>query len=184
MQKEYTSSASWNSAAIAGLIMAVVTIALEFLGSLSSKAPGFAGGILNFFAWAAKLILCAFTFRELLKRFHQNYSGVDYFALKRYGLKLALFSAILVAGYSLVNLLLINPDSIETMMEAFREGYSSMMDSNSEAAMERMLPKMPAYIGFVTVIYCFIWGWLYTGIFTKGIAPLDPFSDINTPDNQ
>ena len=60
-----------------------------------------------------------------------------------------------------------------------------MMDSNSEAAFEKMLPKMPVYIGIVTVIYCYLWGTFYTGLFAKSIAPFDPFADIkDTPDNQ
>ena len=185
MQKEYTSNASWNSAAIAGLVMAAVTIAAELVGSLCTKVPGMAGGVLNFLAWAAKLVLCAVTFRFLLRRFHGSYEGVDFLALKRYGLKLALFSAILVTAWSLVKILVINPDSIEQMIQGFKESYASMMDSNTESAMENMLPKMPVYVGIVSVIYCFLWGWLYTSLFSKDIAPYDPFADINsTPDNQ
>lgn len=185
MTKEYTSSASWNSAAIAGLIMAAVTIVAELIGSLCTKLPDFAANLLSFFVWAGKLVLCAFTFKALLKRFHDSYEGVDYFALRRYGLKLALFSSLLVAAYSLANLLLIHPDSINDTIQTMRESYSSMLDSNSEAALEKMLPKLPAYIGFVTVGYCFLWGWIYTGIFSKSIAPYDPFADIqDTPDNQ
>ena len=72
MLKEYSSSASWNSAAIAGLVMAAVTIAIELLGALCAKVPGVAGGFLNFIAWAAKMVLCAFTFKFLLQRFHDN----------------------------------------------------------------------------------------------------------------
>ena len=185
MQKEYSSSASWNSASIAGLALAAITIAAELLGALCAKLPGIAGGFLNFVAWAGKLVLCAFTFKQLLQRFHSTYEGVDYFALRKYGLKLALFSAIVVAAYSLVNLLVINPDSINDMMQGFRESYSSIMDSNSEAAFEKMLPKLPVYIGIVTVVYCFLWGLFYTSLFAKSIAPFDPFADINdTPDNQ
>ena len=185
MNRDYSSSASWNSAAIAGLILAAVTIAAEFAGSLCGKVPGVLGGLLNFMAWAGKLVLCAVTFRVLMKRFHAGYEGVDHFALKRYGLKLALFSSLLVAAYSLVNFLIINPDSINEIVQTYKETYSSMLDSNSEAALDKMLPKLPVYIGFVTVIYCFIWGWIYSGLFSKSIAPYDPFANFkDSPDNQ
>ena len=184
MKKEYSSSASWNSAAVAGLLMAAVTIAADLLITLGAKVQGFAGGFIHFFLWAGKLALCAFTFRALLKKFHQSFEGVDFFNLKKYGLKLALFSAILVAAYSLVNLLVINPDSMNDIIGSVRENYPSMMDSNSEAALEKMLPKMPLYTGIITVVYCFLWGWLYTSLFSKSIAPFDPFADINKPDNQ
>ena len=59
------------------------------------------------------------------------------------------------------------------------------MDSNSEAALEKMMPKMPIYMGIGTCIYCFLWGWLYSTIFARSIAPNDPFSDTeDTIDNQ
>lgn len=185
MTKDYSSSASWNSAALAGLVMAAVTVAIDLVRGLSGRVPGVGGGVLSFFAWALKLVLCAWTFRYLMKRFFDGFEGVDCFSLKRYGLKLALFSSIIVAAYSLVSLLVINPDSITEIMDTYRETYASMMDSNSEAALEKMLPKLPVYIGLVTVIYCFLWGWLYSSIFSKGIAPYDPFADIKDfPDNQ
>ena len=185
MKKEYTSGASWNNASIAGLVMAAVTIALELVAGLCGKVNGVAGGFLGFLAWAAKLIVCAFTFRYLMKRFHGSFSEVDNQRLRSYGVKLALFSALIVAAYSLVNILVINPDSINDIIQGAKEGYASMMDSNSEAALEKMLPKMPVYIGVGTVIYCFLWGWLYSSIFSKSIAPDDPFADFKeTIDNQ
>ncbi|MBR5396560.1 MAG: DUF4199 domain-containing protein [Bacteroidales bacterium] len=181
MKKEYTSGASWNSASIAGLVMAAVTIAAELVGTLCNKVPGFGGGILNFLAWAGKIAVCALTFRALMKRFHDSYEDVDYPRLQRYGLKLALFSSLLVAAYSLVNILLIEPDSIKQALDAFREGYASMLDSNSEAVLDKMMPKMPLYVGIVTVIYCYLWGWLFSTLFAKSLAPYDPFANIEGP---
>ena len=185
MKKEYTSGASWNSASIAGLAMAAVTIALELVAGLCGKVPGVGGGFLGLLAWAVKLVICALTFRFLLKRFHASFADVDNSRLKKYGVKLALCSSLLVAAYSLVNILVINPDSINEIIQGAREGYASVLDSNSEAALEKMLPNMPAYIGVGTFVYCFIWGWLYSSVFSGGIAPDNPFADTQeTIDNQ
>ena len=67
------------------------------------------------------------------------------------------------------------------IMDVMRTSYSSMLDSNSEAALEKMMPKMPYYMAIGSLIYCFIWGWLYATIFAKSAAPDDPFSE---PDEQ
>ena len=124
-------------------------------------------------------------FRYLMRKFHSSFSGVDYPAMQRYGLKLALFSSLVVAAYSLVNILVINPGALDEITDVFRTSYSSMMDSNAEAALDKMLPKMPAYMGIGTFIYCFLWGWLYSTIFAKSITPNDPFSETeDTIDNQ
>ena len=187
MTRDYSSSASWNSAAIAGFILAAVTVAAEILGQLCGKVGSFGGDVLGFFAWAAKMVLCALTFKMLLKRFYDSYDGVDHFSLKKYGLRLALFSSILVAGYSLLNMMVIHPDTMEQALQTYRETSASftMLDSNSEAALEKVLPKLPLYTFFFTIGYCYLWGWLYSGLFTRDIAPLDPFAGFNDkPDNQ
>ncbi len=181
MKKEYSSGASWNSASIAGLVMAAVTIAAELVGTLCNKVPGAGGGVLHFLAWAGKIAVCALVFKALMKRFYASYEGVDYPKLQRYGLKLALFSSILVAAYSLFNILVVDTDAITQALDAFRESYSSMLDSNSEAALDKMMPKMPLYVGIVTVIYCYLWGWLFSTLFAKSIAPYDPFANIEGP---
>ena len=185
MKKEFTSGESWNSAALAGLVMAAVTIAAELIGTLTGKIPGFLGGAVHFLAWAGKLVLCAVFFRYLMKRFHTSFDGIDYPRLQRYGMKLALFSSIIVAAWAVVNFLVFSPGSMEEIMATVKESYASMMDSNSEAALERMLPKMPYYIAVGSVIYCFLWGWLYSTLFARNIAPNDPFSRMEEPiDNQ
>lgn len=181
MKKEFTSGESWNSAAIAGLVLAAVTIAAEFISALCGKIGGFSGDFLGFVAWAGKLVICAVLFRYLMLKFHASYEGVGYPQMQRYGLKLALFSSIIVAAYSTVNLLFINPSTFEEITEVMRTSYSSMLDSNSEAALEKMMPKMPYYMAIGSLIYCFIWGWLYSVIFAKSAVPDDPFSE---PDEQ
>ena len=173
MKKEFTSGESWNSAAIAGLILAVATIAAEFVSALCGKIGGFSGDFLGFIAWAGKLVLCA-----VMLKFKSSYDSVGYPELQRYGLKLALFSSLVVAAFSLVNILVINPGTMDEITEVFRTSYSSMMDSNAEAALEKMMPKMPYYMAIGSLIYCFIWGWLYATIFAKSAAPDDPFEDI------
>lgn len=181
MKKEFTSGESWNSAAIAGLILAVATIAAELVSSLCGKIGGFAGGFLGFIAWAGKLVLCAVLFRYLMLKFKSSYDGVEYPHLQRYGLKLALFSSIIVAAYSTVNLLFINPTSFEEIMDVMRTSYSSMLDSNSEAALEKMMPKMPYYMAIGTLIYCFLWGWILSTVFARSLRSDNPFEDIEEP---
>ena len=185
MKKEFSSSESWNSAALAGLVMAAVTVAAELIGVQCGKITGFMGGVANFLAWAGKLVLCAVTFKYLMKRFHATHEGIDYPRLQRYGMKLALFSSILVAAYTVVNFLVFTPGSVEEILNSVRETYASMLDSNSEAALEKMLPKLPYYTAVGSLVYCFLWGWVYSTVFAKNIAPADPFSGMEEPiDNQ
>lgn len=178
MKKEFSSSLSWNNAALAGLVMAVATIAADYITSLPALlgAGGFAAGILVYILKFAKIIACVYVFRLLMLRFHNNVS-VDYTRLQHYGLKLALFSSILVAGFSLMQILVINPDTMTQMIQEVENTYQNLMDSNTMAAMEKMMSKLPAITFFSSLIYCYLWGWILSTTFARRLFPIDPFGD-------
>ncbi len=74
MKKEFSSSVSWNSAALAGLVMGVFTIAVDYLPSLPLLlgGTGVFVGILNFILKVVKIVACVIAFKYLLERFHNN----------------------------------------------------------------------------------------------------------------
>ena len=184
MKKEFSSSISWNSAAVAGLVMAVATIAADYITSLPALlgAGGFAVSLLVYILKFAKIIACVYVFRLLMLRFHNTVS-VDYTRLQHYGLKVALFSSILVAGFSLVQILVINPDTMSQMIQEVENTYQNLMDSNTMAAMEKMMSKLPAITFFSSLIYCYLWGWILSTTFARRLFPIDPFGDRTQNDN-
>lgn len=178
MKKEYSSSASWNSAASAGLIMGLGTIALALVQSFAGKIPGLAGSLIGFLAMVLKIAACIYLFKWLLVRFYEAYELPGQRELSKFGLKVALLSALVVSAYSLVEMLMIKPDAFAEAMEQAMANYSAVLDSNSMRAMETMMGKMPVITFFTSIVYCFIWGWVLTGIYAKSIIPEDPFGDV------
>lgn len=178
MKKEFSSSASWNSAAVAGLIMAISTIAADYISSLPVLlgAKGFISGLVVYLLKFVKIVACVYVFRILMLRFHNTVSA-DYTKLQHYGLKIALFSSILVAGFSLAQILVINPDTMTQMVQEVESAYQNMMDSNTMAAMEKMMSKLPVITFFSSLVYCYIWGWILSTAFARKLFPVDPFGD-------
>lgn len=178
MKKEFSSSVSWNSAAAAGLVMALATIAAEYLTSLPTLlgANGFGGAALVYILKIVKIVACVYVFRLLMLRFH-NSVQTDYTRLQHYGLKLALFSSIIVSGFSLVQILVINPDTMTQMIQEVENTYQNLMDSNTMAAMEKMMSKIPVITFFSSLVYCYLWGWILSTAFAKRLFPIDPFGD-------
>ncbi len=84
MKKEFSSSVSWNSAALAGLVMGTATIILDYLPMLPALLGGegmFAdllGGALKI----VKIVTCIYLFRVLMLRFF-NTVQTDYARLQR-----------------------------------------------------------------------------------------------------
>lgn len=184
MKKEFSSSVSWNSAALAGLVMGTATIILDYLPMLPALLGGegmFAdllGGALKI----VKIVTCIYLFRVLMLRFF-NTVQTDYARLQRYGLKVALFSSIVVAGFTMLQLLVINPDMIAQMVKSTQEAYQGMMDSNTATAMEKMMNMIPAFTFVFTLLYCYLWGWMLSTAFARRLFPVNAFGE-RTPDDQ
>lgn len=192
MTNELSSGTLWNKAAIAGLILAAATIAFSLLRGLSLKLGGIAGGFLGFILWFGKIAACILLIRFFFKKLNKN-QGADARALYGYGLRIALCSSLLVAAFSLAQALQLTPESYMEEMESVMASYPVQMDSNMTEALDQLLPKMPVITFFTMLIYCFIWGMFLSSLFSKSIAPSDPFGDSfpnnndnndGTPDNQ
>lgn len=189
MKKEFSSSVSWNSAALAGLAMGAATIALDYLPMLPALtgcgeiASDLLGGALKI----VKIIVCIYLLKALMLRFFRTVQ-TDYARLQRYGLKVALFSSILVAGFSVLQILVINPDMLSQTVQAVQNTYQHIMDSNTAAAMERMISKLPVITFFSSVVYCYLWGWILSTTFARRLFPANPFGergeDEQNTDNQ
>ncbi len=178
MKKEFSSSVSWNSAAVAGLVMAVATIILDYLPTLvlTIGIKGFFGSFLVFLVKIAKIAACIYVFKVLMDRFNRDVN-TDYAGLQRYGLKVALFSSILVAGFSLAQILVINPEMMTQMIQEVQNTYQNMMDSNTMAAMDKMLSKLPVITFFSSLIYCYLWGWILSTVFARKLFPVNAFGE-------
>ncbi len=188
MKKEFSSSLSWNSAAVAGLVMAIATIILDYLPTLvlAIGIKGFIGSFLVFLVKIAKIAACIYVFKVLIDRFNGTVK-TDYARLQRYGLKIALFSSILVAGFSLVQILVINPEMMTQMIQEVQNTYQNLMDSNTLAEMEKMISKLPVITFFSSLIYCYLWGWILSTTFARRLFPVNTFGERpgndENPDN-
>ena len=178
MKKEYSSGAGWNSASTSGLVMGLATIALALLQGLAGKTSGIGGGVLSIATMFVKIVACVMLFRWLMVRFHDEYDGIDHGRLVKFGLKVALFSALVVSAYSLLEMLVIKPEAYAEATAQIRETYSSFMDSNSLNAFDAIQGKMPLITFVTSIVYCFLWGWVLTSIFAKSIEPEDPFAGM------
>lgn len=171
----------WNEAASPGLVLGLVSIAYLALSMLTGKLAGTGGmafliGLLSFLLWAGKLFLCIWLFRFFLLRFAERNASADNRAVFRFGMVVALYSALLYSGFYLVYLLYINPDAIAQSFELAMQQYSSMMDAASIEAMENMMADMPAISFFSQLIWCWLFGTVLSAIFSKKIP-----SDASNP---
>lgn len=168
----------WNQAGNSGLIMGGISIAyllLSWLLSLiSTKIPVLAG-LVSVLLWVVKFGGCIYVFKLLLKQFSARNPEADNNSVFKFGMVVALYSAILYSAAYLAYTMFIIPDQFEQMIDTFRD--SPLMDSNSLEAMEQMLPKMPTIGFFVNLIYCWLFGTILSAIFSRNIPDSNPFKN-------
>lgn len=139
-------------------------------------------GILNFILKVVKIVACVIAFKYLLERFHNNVK-VGYPELQRYGQKIALFSSILVSGFTMLQLLVINPEHDSADGENALRKPIKACGFNTATAMEKMMNMIPAFTFVFTLLYCYLWGWMLSTAFARRLFPVNAFGE-RTPDDQ
>ncbi len=170
----------WNDAAKAGIVLGLVPVVYLFLTQLVGKglvSHAFLAGAVNFLLWLVKFIACIWLMMLYMKKFARE-RRADNSETFRYGCIVAICSALIVAAFSLANVLLINPDAVSSQFNAVFENYSSSMDSNTQEILVRIQGMMPQLTFFSNLIYCFLFGVILSYILSRNIPPRNPFAMI------
>ena len=173
-----------NEAGKDGLILGLVTVvfmfASQFAGKIGSPALS---GVLGFFLWLAKFLGCIFLMRWFMSRLVAKYEGVIGADTFRLGVWIALFSALILSAFTLVNMLYISPDAVSESFDQIFAQMGPMLDSNSQEALTALEPKMPVIAFFSNLIYCFLFGVILSAILSRNIPKADPFAEVKVDDD-
>ena len=169
----------WEQAGKAGLVLGGISILYMMLTAVTGKVAENGStvlmGLINILLWLAKLGGCIYLMRFFMLRFSQADPEADNARVFRFGMLTALLSALLYSAFYLAYVSFIAPDTFETAMEAITD--NPMLDSNSLAAIEEMMPKMPTISFFVNLVWCWLFGTILAAIFSRNIPPKNPFAD-------
>ena len=81
------------------------------------------------------------------------------------------------------NMLYISADFYEQVFGTAIQQMSATLDSNSLAALEKVVDNIPQIAFFYNLLYCFIYGTVLSAILARNIGSKDPFTE-NTTDEQ
>ena len=193
MEERFTRKDFWDGAGKAGIVLGLVSIAYMLITELllqpaTGKIGALPLSVISFFVWAGKFGGCIVLMRFFMQRFAGRFSPVTRRDVFRYGMAIALTSALIYSAFYLAWAKFIDPEMFAHTFEAAAEQYSSMMDSNTLEMLEQMQDKMPVIAFFTNLIYCFLFGTILSSIFAGRIVREDdPFADNQNPfsnDNQ
>lgn len=168
-----------NSASVSGLALggvciayAAATYAIDHTITATALSAGLKAAL-----WAAKFVGCIFLMKYFMQKLATEYSITNRTTLRQ-GVLSALFSALIVGGATLAQILfIITPEGYETELMAAMSQMSGMLDANSQRAMKEIIPHIPVISFFSTLIYCFLYGTVLASILSRYIPQSDPFAE-------
>ena len=175
----------WNSAGRAGLVLGGISIAYLLLAWVLSLAhlTGILAGLVSALLWIVKFAGCLYLMYWFMKQYRDRNSA-DRGELFKFGVIVAVCSALLYAAFYLAYVLFIAPDTFSDALAQAMENYSSMLDSNALATMEQMEDKLPQYGFFGNLIYCSLFGIILAAIYSGSLCKEDPFRNDKPVDEQ
>ena len=168
-----------NEAGKAGLILAGVAIAYFLLATWIGKIEGlgFFSGVLGFVLWAGKLALCIWLMVKFLRKFAEE-NGKDRSRTFRFGMMVALCSALVYAAVYFAYVSLIAPDTFSGIFDNVLQQYSSMMTTDDLERIANLEPSMPTITFFINLIWCWLFGTIVSAIVSSKICGYDnPFDE-------
>ncbi len=170
----------WNEAGKTGAKLGLLCIACMAASFLISKIHGGTAivllvSVLNFIIWAVKFTGCIAIMRRDMTRFAMAQQEDERGRAYRFGVASALLSALIVSAATLANILFISPEMFQATIDAVMNQYSAVLDANGRQALESVSGNLPTINFFVTLGYCFVYGWILSAILSRSIRPADPF---------
>jgi len=188
MRAAITGKIIWNEAMKAGLVLALVSITYMFLGIPIGKiGSGFLSTAIVTVLWIIKFILCIWLIGYFMKKMVADYDGVTNTHTFRYGVIIALLSALVYSAMVLVNAQFISNAQMMDQLNTTINSFSSMLDANSRQTIEEIKGNYVQILFFSNFIWCFIYGTILSFFLSNGIPSKDPFANEHhedTKDNQ
>ena len=169
-----------SEAAVAALAFGAVSGGCCFL------EPVIAGSNLTWLSTVisiVKLVGLIWLMRFLMLRLRDKYEGVHRRELLSYGVWIALFSALITGICSYLCIEYAFPNFYADAFNTMWESMAPMMDANTNAVMSTM-ESYYSIISLVSVTFwCFIYGWILSGILSSRCAPASIFDKKEDEDD-
>lgn len=175
----------WNTAGVAGLALGAVSTVCMFAGQylstlkLSAGTTTFTGTLL----WIVETVTCIWLMRFFMAKMakeNPEFNNSDTFKM---GMATALLSGLIFAAVNFANIAFISADYYADNVYTLIQQMSSTLDSNSINSVEKLLEYLPQISFITTLVQCFIFGTIVSGILSRSIPRKDPFADYK-PDEQ
>ena len=172
----------WNDALRTGLALGGVSIAYTLLNILLSKLQGGTAvsvlvNVSGVILWVVKFWLCIHLFKLFMQKFASSHDGVTNADTFRYGIAMAVLSALVYSAFYLAWVSLIQPEMLTDAIDVAREAYSGVLPADQLEALDELAPRLPGMTFIANLLYCTLFGTVLSAIFSRNIPSRNPFTE-------
>lgn len=170
----------WNTAGIAGLALGAVSTACMFAGQFLSTLQLSQGAttLYGLLLWIVETGTCIWLMSFFMKKMVKENEGVTNSQTFKMGMATAVLSGLLFSAVTFANIAYISADYYTENVYTVIEQMSSALDSNSIAAVDKVIDYLPQISFFSTLIQCVIFGIIVAAILSRTIPSKDPFANF------
>ena len=169
----------WSKAGSGGLVLGGVSIAYFLTGILLQKAgvPQIAMSVSSVFLWILKFAGCIYLMWFFLKTEAAS-NGRERSGVLKYGMGLALCSALVYSAFYFAWVLFVQPDFFDQTFDALMQAYSQFLPAESLESIANMKSSMPTISFFTNLIWCWLYGTILSAILSSSLCRQDnPFAE-------
>jgi len=167
----------WRAASLGGIVLAAVSIAyMLFNYKMAEAEASLWTKALTFILDLAKIVACIWLMRSFMWRFKRDFPDASKQDVRRVGTWTALLSALIFAAANMMFFTL-NPEMIDQAFDSIIASTKGALDHNTLTGLDAVKADFPKYIFVSQLIYCFLFGWVLSGILAPRIVPDNPFME-------
>lgn len=163
----------WHSAGIPGVVLGAISsaymLAAYHLGNASFTGSTVLTAVLDI----AKFVACIWLMKIYLTRFHNDHEDASRRDLRRFGLWIAILSALIFATVYTA-FYMQHTEILSEALDVVAE--NGKLDKNTMAEFEKIKGYLPRFIFICQFIYCTLFGWILSAILAGRILPDNPFA--------
>ena len=164
----------WSSAAMDGLYLSLTTIIYSLI--ISVMEPG--GFVIKSLLWIAKFGGCLYLLWLFMKRWSDKFETITYSQSYNYGFIVCLFSSIMCACYSYIQIEWLFPDQTAQAINMTKElmAEQGVLNSSAEDMMDNMLGNFGRISMFASLFYYIVFGSIAAAITANFTKKTNPFA--------
>ena len=162
----------WQSAALNGLLLSLVTIIYSLVNSIFEP-----GTFISMVLWAVKFGACIYLLYYFMKQYSACFDTISYGQSFQYGFIISVFSSIVCSCFIFLSLTLLFPDQLDKSLEAMQSVIESGNYNDEQIdAINEVSGKLPHITLFWSLFYYSVIGAVIAAIIANFTKKTNPFA--------